>query len=327
MAVLGAVLEAAARFVFLFDAPFNPDRLDHAAAWRRAWVRRHDAQTRIFYRFDAFDPVRGWAVKPGLANVEVFDHDRLSTNSKGIRGPEYSYDKAPGKKRILILGDSFTFGDEVSDAQTYPHYLQTLLPDSEFINLGVHGYGHDQMLLYLEEEGLRYHPDLVILGFIDADMARNLLDFRDYAKPRFELANGRLRLVNEPVPSPESELRREPFRSKFLDLLGLLRHAVALRPSKRREDAERITEAILDRLEDDVKRSGARLLLVHLPDRAGPPLPESAFFDRYCRARGLSCLDQLHAGSRLVFQRGGHWDAVGHRMIAEGIRDHLLRQR
>jgi hypothetical protein len=42
----------------------------------------------------------------------------------------------------LILGDSFTFGDEVSDNETYSYYLQQMLPHTEVINMGVHGYGH-----------------------------------------------------------------------------------------------------------------------------------------------------------------------------------------
>jgi hypothetical protein len=68
---------------------------------------------------------------------------------------------------------------------------------TEVLNLGVHGYGHDQMLLYLREEGLRYRPDVVLLGFVQIDMPRNQLSFRDYAKPRFGV---RRRLSRRNVP-------------------------------------------------------------------------------------------------------------------------------
>ena len=53
-----------------------------------------------------------------------------------------------------MLGDSFTFGEDVGDDETYSHHLEQLLPGTEVINLGVHGYGHDQMLIYLREEGI-----------------------------------------------------------------------------------------------------------------------------------------------------------------------------
>src|SRR5262245_47270071 len=104
--------------------------------------------------------------------------------------------------RIVVLGDSFTFGEEVSDTETYPHLLQELLPTVEVINLGVHGYGHDQMLVLFREEGSKYEPSLVVLGFVASDMERNLMGFRDYAKPRFVVTGGELRLVGTPVPHP-----------------------------------------------------------------------------------------------------------------------------
>jgi hypothetical protein len=67
---------------------------------------------------------------------------------------------------------SFTFGQEVGDDETWSCFLQNLLPGSEVINFGVQAYGHDQMLLYLQEEGIKYHPDIVILGFVSMDMRR-----------------------------------------------------------------------------------------------------------------------------------------------------------
>ena len=88
--------------------------------------------------------------------------------------------------------------------------------------MGEHGYGHDQMLLYLEDEGLRYRPDVVVLGFHPFDMERNLLSFRDFAKPRFALEHDALVLRDTPVPTPEAVRAAEPYRSKFWDLLTML---------------------------------------------------------------------------------------------------------
>ena len=94
-------------------------------------------------------------------------------NSRGLRGKrDFPYTKNKNKVRILILGDSFTFGDEVSDDETYSARLQAMLPHTEIINMGVHGYGHDQMLILLKEEGIKYQPDIVILGFLALDMSK-----------------------------------------------------------------------------------------------------------------------------------------------------------
>ena len=333
LAYLGMVLEIASRLIFKIDAPFNLNRTNHEVAWRRAWMRRHDARTEIYYPFDVYNPARGWAVKPNLSSMGVFNHKRLSTNSRGIRGPEYSYDRPAGKKRILVLGDSNTFGDEVSDTETYPYYLQTFLPRTEVINMGVHGYGHDQMLIYLKEEGLKYRPEIVILGFADYDIGRNVLAFRDYAKPKYELVAGRLKLENYPVPPPESELHREPFRSKLLELMELLHgkisswyyHRAAAGGSSPGDiQAERITAAILDDMKDAVGRTGAKLILVHLPVWSYSSSEKNSFLERYCKSRAVPCLDLTTMRRHLVFQAGYHWNADGHRAIAEGIRDYLL---
>ena len=119
----------------------------------------------------------------------------------------------------MVLGDSYTFGDQVSDNETYPYYLLQMLPNTEVINFGIHGYGNDQMLLYLKEEGVKYSPDVVILGFVGDDMNRNLLEFRDYSKPKFEFVHNKLQIKNYPVPPPDFTLKNEIYRSKFIDLL------------------------------------------------------------------------------------------------------------
>jgi hypothetical protein len=126
--------------------------LDEDFPWRLSWIRRHQNGTDIYYTFDIYDPTKGWFSKPNLRDVQVFGNKILNTNSRGLGKTEYSYDKHSQKVRILILGDSFTFGDEVSDNETYSSYLQAMLPNAEVINMGVHGYGHDQMLILLQEE-------------------------------------------------------------------------------------------------------------------------------------------------------------------------------
>ena len=42
------------------------------------------------------------------------------------------------------------------------------------------------MLVMLREQ-LRFQPDIVMLGYLPADLSRNLLAFRDFAKPWYTL--------------------------------------------------------------------------------------------------------------------------------------------
>ena len=102
---------------------------------RILWVKQHKRGEKLPYPYERYDALRGWAVISGLVNIRVGDGTVLNTNSPGIRGKEeFSENRKPGIERIAVLGDSFTFGNEVSDDETYPRYLETILPNSEVLN-------------------------------------------------------------------------------------------------------------------------------------------------------------------------------------------------
>lgn len=94
-------------------------------------------------------------------------------NSQGLRGPEVNLEKPPGTYRILNLGDSVVFGWGVRYEDTYGYWLQELLNQRygreqvtyEIINAGVPGWNMQNILAYLETEGLDYQPDLILLNF------------------------------------------------------------------------------------------------------------------------------------------------------------------
>ncbi len=292
-----------------------------------------------YYPFDVYDPIRGWALGPGLSNLEVFDKKTLSSNSRGLRGSsEHTYEKSAGTLRILSFGDSFTFGEEVSDNETFSYNLEKLLPGSEVINFGVHGYGHDQMLLYLREEGIKYHPDIVILGFVVLDMERNMLSFRDYAKPRFVLDGGRLVLTNTPVPRPEETLAREPWRSKFLEVLTMLRDRYRKRfeAPELKAEMEKLTIALLDEIANTIRTAGAVPIFAYLPvfneiTQSETDMSDGErFFFSYCQQRGIQSInlqrffrEKLKLGVHL--KTTDHWDPLEHRTAAEGIQAYLVK--
>lgn len=91
-------------------------------------------------------------------------------NSLGYRGTELMTQKAKDTKRILVIGDSMTFGQGVSDEQTYPSKLEQILkpsfPKVEIINAGyADGFSPDSYLVYLKNRGFNLKPDVIILGF------------------------------------------------------------------------------------------------------------------------------------------------------------------
>lgn len=310
------------------------------ASWRRVWVREHSDTREIYYEFDVYDALLGWRARPNLRDRKVFGNKILNTNSLGLRGAgEYVIDESSdGDKgdgsnerlRVLVLGDSFTFGDEVSDDETFCHYLGRRLPEAEIMNFGMHGYGHDQMLLLYRELARQYRPDVVVVAFVYADIYRNLLRFRDYAKPRFVLDDGSLRLEGSPVPSPEEMLAREPLRSKLLDAIGLARNVFLTRTGRLESRARELSLAILDELIDEVRADGGLPLLFYLP--AGPEVLDQAddlsegeaFMLAYCEQRDVACgsarpefAAAVARGKRFATDR--HWGPAGHRASARAL--------
>jgi len=100
----------------------------------------------------------------------------VRVNSHGLRGPEIPYEKPPGTFRVLVVGDSFTFGAQVNEEQTFVDrlagYLQSHLSEGgqdtiriQTLNGGVDGWSTVNELAWLKVEGVRYAPDLVVLMF------------------------------------------------------------------------------------------------------------------------------------------------------------------
>ncbi len=92
-------------------------------------------------------------------------------NSMGYRGPEFPVEKPPGKKRILLLGDSFTFGHGADDTHTFAYLTQQYLEksgrsDVEIINAGyADSFSPDSYYAYLTHYGMKLQPDAIVLSF------------------------------------------------------------------------------------------------------------------------------------------------------------------
>lgn len=104
---------------------------------------------------------------------------RFTINNKGFRSNyDFQYEKKPGTVRVLCLGDSHTMGYEASQDDIYSNiaerYLRRHGLEAEVMNTGLSGFGTAEELLFLENEGIRYQPDVVVLGFYANDFEDNV---------------------------------------------------------------------------------------------------------------------------------------------------------
>ena len=51
----------------------------------------------------------------------------VTVNARGFRTAEFTADRRPATVRIACIGDSWTFGANVDDEDTYPRRLAALL--------------------------------------------------------------------------------------------------------------------------------------------------------------------------------------------------------
>ncbi|MEO6025500.1 MAG: GDSL-type esterase/lipase family protein [Candidatus Binatia bacterium] len=101
--------------------------------------------------------------------------EHIRINAAGLRGAPVKA-KAPGTIRIVVLGDSFTFGLGVEEADTFPASLERSLTAAlghgtvEVLNAGVPGYNLFQERGALASRVPALTPDVIVLGFVENDL-------------------------------------------------------------------------------------------------------------------------------------------------------------
>lgn len=104
-------------------------------------------------------------------------------NNLGFRGTKTSIEKT--KKRVVLIGDSFTFGWGVELEQTWIHLLSEKYPGIDFLNLG-QGGNHPGDYVRLAKQSLPLlKPDLVIVGILqgnDLHQLMRVIEFEESVK-------------------------------------------------------------------------------------------------------------------------------------------------
>ncbi len=157
-----------------------------------------------------YDPLLGYVPgynDNGVEKIELVtilpDHTRSNAQPQ------------PAGPAILATGDSFTFGDEVRDHQSWPAALERTL-QRPVINAGVFGYGFDQTVLRTEQLAREHpkRPALALVSLVADDIMRCGLRIRNgIEKPYFVIEGDNLVLRNNPVSPLPAETRIDDARA------------------------------------------------------------------------------------------------------------------
>ncbi len=100
---------------------------------------------------------------------DMYKGVEVKTNNDAMRDDRnYAVEKPGGLKRIIFLGDSYTFGWGLSLEKTITKQLDSQLNKKskvEVMNLAVPGFNTEEEVAILENAGLKYSPDIVIVMY------------------------------------------------------------------------------------------------------------------------------------------------------------------
>lgn len=276
----------------------------------------------------------GYAPQPSTLNSDnewgttvTIDADGCRSNGPGPR---------PAGKPVVCVGDSFTFGDQVSDHETWPAYLEQEL-QRPVHNGGVFGYSLTQAVLRAEELVASKNADTLVVSFIDDDLRRCELGRRYVPLPWFEIQDGQLQLCNVPVQELP-QLAAQTWRP-WQDLLGHSALADAVLANTVRNwwvDAEKqiavlppgtgvkVGLLLVDRMAAFCHAQGCRLLFVLQGERSND---DGRAVIARARQGGIGALDLVAefeaavAADPDVRERwfDGHMTAAGNRWAAARI--------
>ena len=116
-----------------------------------------------------------WDINPKKIDLRFHTDDfdvQVVTNGQGLREPTLISPRHPDRRRIVVIGDSMTFGWGVEYEQAYAKVAERTLHDKfactdlEVINMGRPGAGPHDYLRYLRQYAVQLRPDMVVVGFL-----------------------------------------------------------------------------------------------------------------------------------------------------------------
>ena len=286
------------------------------------------------------DPIVGYRYNPAEADV----------NSLGLKGDEPSREKTPGRRRVVVLGDSVSLlCDQTYDpGKIFPSLLaRDFGSRAEIVNAAVMGYTSYQERLLLEHDLVDYKPDLVVVQYTLNDNEKFMHRWHRARKLKLTEYARRTLLMRDGDP-----LAALPGGSY---LLTRVVYNVSLLIDKRayewefapgfirawRDDSWPLLEEQLVAIKNVTERVGGRVLVMMVP--YGPQLREDLLAqDRdyvlkpqrkmaaVCAKHDIPLLDLFEAlhegGGPNLFYDKIHLTRAGHRIVSDQLGQRLIEE-
>lgn len=307
--------------------------------------------------FSGEDSLLGYRYMPGA--VWRFRHPEYraeyAINAQGFRDASpHPVPKPPHIRRVLLLGDSFTFGQGVEYEHTWPVIVEQMLrrrsiADLELVKAGVQGMDTRSELILLRRLAHPMEADAVVVGFLINDVYTNV----PYDPPAGAAADS----VHDWTDVRHTVFVRQSKLDRTFHLLALARRLITsidaayvelylaapgrgeflrspLPDLPRRQLA--VTERLLEQMADYTEAAGMRLIVLSIPQQfqvlyLGRPPSDTTIdvhlYDRHFSAvaarRGFDWIATLDAfsradttGTELFYRLDGHLTPAGNAVLA-----------
>ncbi len=260
-------------------------------------------------------------------------------NSFGLRDKEYNL--TTDAYRILVLGDSFTFGVGVLEEETFPELIEEKLNNNtkkfEVLNAGVNGFGTFEEGYKLNEL-LKYKPDMIILAFYQNDYGDN------YQKSKYY--NGLLQNVFSYFRTYQFLVYKNYKKDiVFISTIPYLKETPA-----EHNDLWSITSRMIDEIKETAEQSNASFVIVYLPaveevdetarakwvakyetdekeidiDKSNKKIKEYTENKNIPLIDSLPVLRQKNVNNTFYYSIDKHWNQEGHSTAAQEIYEKLI---
>jgi len=324
-----AVLEIAFRLLDIRGFHENRTRQE----WFDAMRPRHEMIPRVW---PLFRPHSEFTLAYDSNPRGYFDEGNGLTyrmNNHGFRGRDVPKQKPEGVFRIMVLGDSFTFGEGVRLEDTFVARTERILraevgPQVEVLNFGLGGWGTCSEFYYMIRAGIGFRPDLVLVVFTPNDAGYEIgLDIWQNFRAVYEAPEVFHRSYF--VSWVYSRVARTILGRRYVE--GLVEGAL----DERTEWTSVL--AMLTRLKEILSRMGSEYAIVIFPfmyelSDDYPIAPIHELVGEAAREAGIPVLDLLpsfvgHSYTDLwVHPSDQHPNEKGHAIAAEAIARFLVEE-
>ena len=309
------------------------------------------------------DPVLGWVHAPNKEGYSISREFKVKRriNKDGFIGPDYSYAKDSEVYRVVIAGDSLTEAFQIKESDTFAALTERNVNNSdpskkvEILNMGIAGVGTKKESYVLENKGLKFNPDMLILAFFvgndfSDNMTENINTEGQFTEWREFKNNIKLFLRNHSVAwrfflRQKSKNKLPRFFKKEKSLTTDDNINTAPLSQKAYSDYEKkmidTTQKLLLEFKKLAEKEEKEHLVLILPSAAQVYLDESEGFypekinktlKKYFELHRINYIDllpdlknrhKMNSEEPLYFPIDGHPNENFHRIVAEKLADYL----